>query len=97
MPSNLQAIREEPQFGSMIWCDMDGRLSRPLSRRTSVATLNPYLGRRFSTGRSRRVSMSTIGDNGSVVDGIGDEIEEELDQVVDISQVYADLDPVGFL
>jgi hypothetical protein len=88
--SNLQMIREEPQFGSMIWCDMDARLSRPVSRRTSVATLNPYYARRFSgDGHLRR----------NLKDGIASELGDDdpaLDEPVDIVQVYADMDPVSF-
>ncbi|KAI6190628.1 TWiK family of potassium channels protein 7 [Aphelenchoides bicaudatus] len=86
--SNLQMIQEEPQFGSMIWCDMDAKLSRPASRRASIATLNnPYLGRRFSAVGQMRCD--------DLKDGIRSEMGDEsvLDEPVDIAQVYADLDP----
>jgi hypothetical protein len=84
----LNVIREEPHFGSMIWCDMDNRISRPTSRKTSVATLNPYF-RRMSEAppevmirRMSEIHPATV-----------PEVDE--DEVVDMKSVYADLDPVS--
>jgi hypothetical protein len=91
MPPNLQVIREEPNiFGSMVWCDMD-RFSRPTSRLNSIIALNnlnPYdSNRRFSDAQRRFSSVASR--NGSIVE------VEEANQVVDMSQVYANLDPVS--
>lgn len=82
-------IREEPAFGSMIWCDdLGGRVSRPISRRASVLSLNPYLNnKRYSIEEPRKLSFGATSNAAN---------NETLDEVVDLGEVYADLDPVSF-